>query len=385
MSDQKVPTAPDYSPYITAFQGIADASKQSGADAMKWAQDQVANNKDLTDQVNTGLLKTQTQFGDAAGEGLASSKALRDESTARLEDQYNKYTDPNRKAADMGAAGAQAAQADEAARNASTRELESYGVNPGAVRFGGLDAAARLQSAATRVGAENIAGRTDDALADQTNAQLLAQGNTEAGQAVTNANTAGAGGTGAVGNNLATTASGYQGLGTGLQWTGAQTGALQGATNTQNTSFQNQATADKMSNDSSSGIGALLGLGASALGKGGALGAGGALASGGALAFLEEGGAVPVEASPSGGATTDDVTASGPGGGGAIRLNAGEFVIPKDVVSWEGEKSLQKLIQKAREAKQEATAKPRQQAPGGPDPASPAFQPRPQAQGALPV
>jgi len=129
----------------------------------------------------------------------------------------------------------------------------------------------------------------------------------------------------------------------------------------------------------------LLGLGASTLGKGGAFGAGGALASGGALAFLEEGGAVPIDASPSGGAATDDVTASGPGGNGAIRLNAGEFVIPKDAVSWLGEKTLQDLILKARKGKAEATAKPRQQAPGGPDPASPAFQPRPQAQGALPV
>jgi hypothetical protein len=218
---------------------------------------------------------------------------------------------------------------------------------------------------------------------------LLAQGNTEAGQAVTNANTAGAGGTGAVGNNLATTASGYQGLGTGLQWTGADTNALTGAVNTQNTGFNNQAKSDEISNSSSSGVGSLLGIGASMLGKGGAFGAGGALSSmaPAALAFLEDGGAVPLEASPSGGATTDDVTASGPEGNGAIRLNAGEFVLPKDAASWIGEKALQSLIEKARKEKAEATAKPRQQAPGGPDPASPAFQPRPQAssQGALPV
>lgn len=401
MSDQKVPTAPDYSPMITAFQNIADSSKQNGADSLAWAKQQVAGNKDLTDQVNKGLLNTQGTFGQAAQDTLTKSGAAVDTGMANLKDQYAKYTDPNRKAADMGAAGAGAAQADEAARAASTRELESYGVNPGSVRFGGLDAATRLQSAATRVGAENIAGRTDDALADQTNAQILAQGNTLAGQANQNAATGtGAGGTAVTGANQ-TTSTGGGVLGTGLQWTGAGTQALQGATGATNTGFQNQADADKISNSSSSGLGTLAGLGMSALGKGGALAEGGALASmaPAALAFLEDGGmvdnptlmagggAVPIEASPSGGAATDDVTASGPGGNGAIRLNAGEFVIPKDVVSWEGEKSLQKLIQKAREAKQEATAKPRQQAPGGPDPASPAFQPRPQGQGqgALPV
>lgn len=388
MSDEKVPTAPDYSPYITAFQSIADSAKQTGADSLAWAKEQVANNKDLLDQVNKGLLDTQSTFGQAAKDQLAKSGAAQDQGMANLQDQYSKYTDPARKAADMGAAGATAAQADEAARASSTRELESYGVNPGAVRFGGLDAAARLQSAATRVGAENIAGRTDDALADQTNAQILAQGNTEGGLANSTANTGSGAGTAAVGGANATTSTGGGVLGTGLQWTGAGTQALQGATGATNTGFQNQADADKISNSASSGIGSLLGLGASMLGKGGALGAGGALASGGALAFLEDGGevpggAIPLDASPSGGAVTDDVRGSSPGG--ALRLNGGEFVLPKDVVAWEGEKSLQNLILKARKAKAEATAKPKVQAPGGPDPASPAFQPRPQGQGALPV
>ena len=48
---------------------------------------------------------------------------------------------------------------------------------------------------------------------------------------------------------------------------------------------------------------------------------------------------VPPEASPSGGAKTDDVHAM---------LNEGEFVMPKDVTSWYGEKFMQNLIQKAR-------------------------------------
>lgn len=49
-------------------------------------------------------------------------------------------------------------------------------------------------------------------------------------------------------------------------------------------------------------------------------------------------GAVPPEASPSGGQQTDDVHAL---------LNEGEFVIPKPVTNWYGEKFMQKLIQKA--------------------------------------
>ena len=58
---------------------------------------------------------------------------------------------------------------------------------------------------------------------------------------------------------------------------------------------------------------------------------------------------VPPEASPSGGEQTDDVHAL---------LNEGEFVIPKDVTSWFGEKFFQNLIQKAYKEKQAATAQP---------------------------
>jgi hypothetical protein len=385
-SDTQVPTAPDYSPFVSAYNNIAQYAQQHGNDALDWAKGQIASNSNLTNDVTKGLVDTATPFAQAAKSGLAQSQGVISQGIQNLRDQYDKYTNPARKAADMGAAGAQAAQGDEAARQANMSELESYGLNPGAVRYAGLDAGARLQSAATRVGAENIAGRTDDALADQTNQELLGQGNTLAGQATANAGTSGTLGTGAVNTSLANTASGYQGIGTGLQWTQPQTSALGGAVGATNTGFTNTAEADKINNSSSSGLGTLAGLGMSALGKGGALASGGALS--GAIpalaAFLADGGVVPAEASPSGGAVTDDVPA---GANGVLRVNAGEFVIPKDVVSWEGEKTLQSLIEKARKAKMEAGAKPQVKPVTGPQPSSPAFQNRPQAPqgGALPV
>jgi hypothetical protein len=51
------------------------------------------------------------------------------------------------------------------------------------------------------------------------------------------------------------------------------------------------------------------------------------------------GGFVSHEMSPSGGSTTDDVQA---------RLNAGEFVVPKDVAAWKGKEFFYKLIAQAR-------------------------------------
>jgi hypothetical protein len=58
---------------------------------------------------------------------------------------------------------------------------------------------------------------------------------------------------------------------------------------------------------------------------------------------------VPPSASPSGGANTDDVHAM---------VSVDEFVMPKDVSKWYGEKYLQGLIEKARRDMSMATAQP---------------------------
>ena len=64
-------------------------------------------------------------------------------------------------------------------------------------------------------------------------------------------------------------------------------------------------------------------------------------------AIPDDGMPVPMEASPSGGAIEDDVPAEIDGGQPA-KLNAGEFVMPEDVVRWLGEKGMQQIIVKAR-------------------------------------
>lgn len=74
---------------------------------------------------------------------------------------------------------------------------------------------------------------------------------------------------------------------------------------------------------------------------------GGGYAKGGPI----QGRRVPPQASPSRGARTDDVKAN---------LNVGEFVMPKDVTQWYGQKFFQDLINKSRKA--------RMTAPGGGQP-----------------
>ena len=62
--------------------------------------------------------------------------------------------------------------------------------------------------------------------------------------------------------------------------------------------------------------------------------------------------------SPSGGHATDDVPATLHGTGEQIRLNQGEFIIPRDVVGWRGEGYYQKDIEKARKEREGAVAQP---------------------------
>jgi hypothetical protein len=69
---------------------------------------------------------------------------------------------------------------------------------------------------------------------------------------------------------------------------------------------------------------------------------------------MTTGGRVPLQASPSQGQQTDDVPA---------RLNAGEFVVPKDVAAWKGQEFFQKLIEQSRKARLGSPAKPKAKLP----------------------
>lgn len=342
MSDQKVPTAPDYSPIISAYNAISQHATEMGNEAMTWAKDQVANNKDLINEINTGLKDISGTFTSAAKDILQKGRETIDDATGYLRQQRDRYRDPNYVANEMGGAQAQVGQAFDAARNASIQQLESYGVNPSATRLAGLDASARLQRAAAQASAGTGAARNAETKADAANAALLGQGNQGVAQSGVVSATGTNAGQSAVQNNLSQTASGANVLGTDLAWTGTRSQALGGAANTMNQQFSNQAAADKMSNESSSGIGSALGLAASIGGKFFGFAEGGAIPD-------DPGGAITPEMSPSGGAATDDVPASAPGIPN-IRLNGGEFVIPQDVAQWQGEKFFQDLIKKTRTA-----------------------------------
>jgi hypothetical protein len=69
---------------------------------------------------------------------------------------------------------------------------------------------------------------------------------------------------------------------------------------------------------------------------------------------MAKGGRIPMGVSPSHGQNVDDVPA---------RLNAGEFVVPRDVAAWKGQEFFQNLIKKSRALSAGAPAKPSMKPP----------------------
>lgn len=376
------PQAPDMSGVAAASKEAAELSYKLGQEQLAWAKEQFATNKATTDQVVASALDTQATLNkNAAADRKRYEDVFQPQEDALINDA-NTYASSGKKDLEVGKAQAAVGAQFDAARDSATRSLESYGVNPASTRFAALDIGTRAQEAAAKAAAGNTAIAQTDATARDLRTQAINIGKGYPAQSLAETSAANTAGNTAASTGLATTASGASTMGTSAQYMGIGNGALNTEASTLNVGYQNQLAQYKADQASSSGIGSALGaiggIGLSLAGLPGSSVGGSALtklfaAEGGEVSdpTATPGGAVPVQASPTAGAATDDVQAA---------LTVGEFVIPKDVTSWKGQEFFQKLIEQSRKASQGATAKP---SVGMAVPAAPTFQSRPQ--GAVPV
>lgn len=362
MSDSgSPPPPPDYSGVAAASEKSAELSFQLGQEQLAWAKEQFATNKETSDKVIDQALSTMKTNATNA----AADRARYQSTFQPLEDQLvhdsETFASEGRKEQDAGRAQADVSRQFQAARDNAQQRLEQFGVDPSQTRAGALDMSIRMNEAASRASAGNQARQQDDAIARAMRSEAINVGRGYPGQIAQTYGTALGAGNQAVNSGLATTATGAQTMGTPTQWTGLGNQSLGVWGNALTQGYNTQMQAYNAEHNQSSGIGSILGAG---LGL--------------ATMFLEEGGPVdegaaqapqapqapqdparhqgiPVSASlsPSGGQETDDIPA---------RLNAGEYIIPKDVVAWKGQEFFQKLIDGTRKQDSEATAKPRVQA-----------------------
>lgn len=335
------PPPPDYSAIANASKESAELSYKLGREQLDWAKEQYAQDRGVADKVVTSALD-DAAFNRANAE---RDRARYDTLYQPLEDKAvadaASYASPERKEIERGRATATVGQQFDAARKAAVQNLESFGVDPSSTRYGALDLGVRVQQAATAASAANAADVATDTTARALRSEAINVGRGYPGQVAGQFSTALQAGSQAGGQQLATTASGASTMGTPMQWQGLGNSALNTWGNTLNMSYSNQLAQYKANQDSSSGWGSALGLVGGIATK-----ALFSMEEGGAV---PEGGAIPAEASPTGGAVVDDVNA---------HVNVGEFIVPKDVVSWKGEEFFQKLIAGSRKAKDTAPAKP---------------------------
>lgn len=366
MGKPSAPSPPDYTPIAQASQqqsqladnefqqqlGFENSQMDLQKQALNWAQDQYAQNQTQNKGIQDADIATQNAATAAAQNAQKQYETV----FQPLEDQYVQESKDYGSQANQQFAAGQAmsgvSQQFEQQRQNAAQNLEAFGVDPSSTRYAAMDIGVRTQQAAAAAAAgSNAALQTRQAgMGLEGNAINIGMGlpaNINAGQ-----NTSVNAGSSAANTALATTASGAQTMGTGVQYGGlaqgfggtavgalnAGTGAVNAWGNALNEGFNNQMSAFNANQQSSSGIGSLLGT---AIGS-----AGFALADGGAVpqssALPTTGGRVPINASPSNGTNPDDVPA---------RLTADEFVVPRDVAKWKGEEFFQKLIAKSREDK----------------------------------
>jgi hypothetical protein len=339
MSDNEAPPAPDYTPIADAQKKMAQQQNAMSMEQFEWAKKVYGENKEITDKVVAGFLKTQERNDANAIADRERYERIYQPLEDDLAQEARDYASPERREREMGKAQANVAQQFGAARVNAQRNLEAFGIDPEDTRYAALDIGFRAQQAAAAAGAGNQASDMVDATGRALRSEALNIGKGYPGQIAGTYNTALQAGSGANQQGLATTNSGANTMGTGVQW-GAQAGSnYTGAANTMNMGFQNQLSAAKYNQDAQGQWMTLAGAG---LGAGTKLATAGlwGVADGGAI----DGGHVPEQVSPSRGVEVDDVPA---------RLNVGEFIMPEEAVRWYGEEKFHKMIVKAREDKEE--------------------------------
>jgi hypothetical protein len=321
-------------PLIKASLAQSARAGQLAEEQFAWAKERYAEDKIVSKQVIDAALARQAEADKWAQEDRARYQSEFQPMEDALIKEAEEYNTPERREQEAGKAGATVAETFEANRRAAQQNLESFGVDPSSTRFAALDAGSRLAQAAAAAGAQNMARNQTEETARNLRAQAIQVGQAYPGQAIAELGTGIQSGNAGINSSIATTGSGASSMGTSPQYSQIAAGALGQAGDIMNNSYAQQMAQYNANQQQSSGIGSLLGTVAGA-----------ALP----LIFSAEGGAIPEAVSPSGGQAVDDVPSM---------LTAGEFVIPKDVLSWKGEEFFQGLIDKSRKAQPQASAQP---------------------------
>lgn len=358
------PPPPNYSPLIASATANQAQYNKLMQQQLDWAKQTYADNKAVTDQVVSRYLQQQDENMANARKDRARYEGL----YQPLEDQAiydaQHYADADNMERMRGRATGYVARNFEAQRQNTMRDLESYGINPGALRYAALDTTVRTQQAAAEAAAANQSDLQTEATARALRGQMIDVGRGYPGQTVGEYGAGAQGGAGAGNTTLSQTQTGSATMMAPTAYGQLGNQAITSAGNLMHQGYGDQMAAWNAENADTSGLAMAAGLAAGTAMRGGFPG----LPSGmpqmpgtGPYPFAASGGAIP-DAPPAPGAVPRSALPAGAPAvdGVPARLTPGEFVVPRDVASWMGEERLQKMIMKAREDKKGgAVAKPK--------------------------
>lgn len=329
---------------IAAMQA-ADKQYQLGMEQLNWAK------------------QTYNEFKPYMIEGTEQALADQKWSSQTARDQYQFYTDtykplekeyvqqvegwdtPERREQMAGQAQSAVSSQFEQARNAAAQQLESFGVDPSSTRYAALDLGSRTQQAAAAAGAGTKAIQDTENMGLGLKGQAINTGRgyqQNVNQTIGTGSSAGSAGTSGLSNFFGTSSNAMTAP---VAWFNAgntaQGNAITAFNNYTNNGIKQQQANQQGAQGMMQGISGLMNS-VMSLEDGGAIPQTIDAVRGddGSWALPQDGGHVPAGADPYNGAIPDGVNA---------RLSEGEFVIPRDVVEWEGQKSIYKMIDKAKQ------------------------------------
>lgn len=368
-------------------QASADAAKQSyklGEDQLAFEKQQWATDQPIIQRVADASITSQGQQNDFSktmqGVYTGTFLPLQEDYAQKAKD----WGSPAQQTINAGAAQAAVGSQMDASRNSALQQLESFGVDPTNTRYAALDIGTAAQKGAAQAAAGTGAIQSTKLQGMGLEAGAIATGQGNAGAAISATQAATGAGASASGSTLGGLTAGASAMAAPTAWYNAGANNMGQYVNAVNGFNYAQNQAAQINNQSMAGVGQLFGSVLGMFEDGGAVGGEQGIPDPSQMAQQQPqmgapsmgspnmgagptmGGGVPAHASPTRGAIPDDVPA---------RLTAGEFVVPRDVVMWEGEKNMYGLIDKARQAKQKAGQRP--DVGGTPGPAinaPPAFQ-----------
>lgn len=322
MSCMDAPDPPDLSGQAAASEEIGRLQQETAREQLAWAREQDRMNREtLSSVLDVQLPAMRDQFENAREDRQRYEDVYRPQEDALIAEAKG-YDTPERRAEERGRALTDVAAGFDAARRNSLQRLESYGIDPSMTRNGALDLNARIEQAKAGAGAANAADQRVENTGRALRADVVNLGKGLPSQVASSYNQSVAAGQSGVGGANATTNTSTSAMGLSNQTMGGALAGFGQSAGIQTQGFNNQMNQFGANQNSLSGVGGILGLGASFLADGG-------------MPTDEEG---PVDEGPTDGSGIDDQVPA--------MLSVGEYVIPADVVATKGREFFDKLVEK---------------------------------------